>query len=250
MLQDLYLLRQLEAPRLIIKGEELQGCGWKDWAEIQTVFGNHVDLPLQQWWEKVEDLHFESGSVRIGWREDKIYLLANMEDQSVVTTAHRNGERLWELGDVVEIFVKSPYQSEYYELQVAPNGCVLQLKYPDPTIIIDLRSREMTRLNDFILHEEIFPIRLRIQDGGWNLFVEIPGKLFFADVISLLGYACQISVSRYDHWADARPPQLSSISPHSQLDFHRQRDWGLVQFVRSGSPGATRNEDYGTVHKV
>ncbi len=232
VLQDLHSLRQLEAPKVIMRGEELCSFAWEDWNEIRKAFENHADLPLHQWWKNVEDVHFESGSVRIGWREDKIYLLASMEDQSVVTTAQRNGERLWELGDVVEIFIKSLDASEYYELQVAPNGCTLQLRYPDASAITTLRGLKMKGWDRFIVHESIFSIRSRVDDKKWHVLVEIPGELLFFDHASLLGCSCRISVSRYDYWEDARSPHLSSTSPHSEMDFHRQKDWAVVELVK------------------
>ncbi len=232
--QDLQALREFEVPKVMIRGEELLGnCAWEDWNQVTQAFKHHPDLPLEQWGKNGGDAYFESASVRIGWKDDKIYLLAAMEDQSIVITAHRDNKQLWEGGDAVEIFLKSTGASECYQLQVAPNGDTLQLGYPDAAAIATLRHTDVAGLSNFLIREPVFAVRSQVKDKKWRVLIEIPGRILFSGDNPLLGCACWISVCRHDHWMDARPPCHSSTSPHFETDFHQQKDWGLVDFVNA-----------------
>lgn len=233
-IQDLQTLHEFKAPRLMIRGEELLGsCVWEDWTQVKQVFKHHPNLPLQQWGKNGCDAYFESASVQIGWKDNKIYLLATMEDQSIVTTAQQDDEQLWERGDAVEVFFKSPGASECYQLQIAPNGDTLQLSYPDAVAIATFRHTAMAGLRNFLIREPVFVIHSQVKNKTWRVLIEIPGRILFADDDALLGRACWISVCRHDYWADARPLCHSSTSPHFETDFHQQKDWGLVDFVNA-----------------
>ncbi|PWU05984.1 MAG: hypothetical protein C5B47_08225 [Verrucomicrobia bacterium] len=217
---------------MMIRGEELPG-DWEseDWDQVEYAFGDHTEIPLQQWKENSGEISFESASVRIGWRHDKIYVLATMEDRSIVTGIPREDQQLWERGDAVEVFLQSFSASECYQLQATPDGETLQLGYPDTDVITNLRHGNMAELSHFVVCKPVFAVRTQVKDGKWRILVEVPSQVLFSDDGLLLGRACWLSVCRHDHWADARPPCVSSTSPHLKTDYHQQKDWGLVYFV-------------------
>jgi hypothetical protein len=41
----------------------------------------------------------------------------------------------------------------------------------------------------------------------------------------------RIRFSRYDYTRGMGEPVLSSTSPHRRLDFHRQHEWGTLDFA-------------------
>ncbi|HOP97580.1 MAG TPA: hypothetical protein PLH97_12370 [Verrucomicrobiota bacterium] len=44
------------------------------------------------------------------------------------------------------------------------------------------------------------------------------------------GARWQFSFGRYDHTQDGMGAVVSSTSPHAEPDFHRQQEWGLLEF--------------------
>ncbi len=44
--------------------------------------------------------------MRLGWNAAGLWVLATMDDDSIVSRATGNNQRLWNLGDVFEIFVR------------------------------------------------------------------------------------------------------------------------------------------------
>ena len=59
---------------------------------------------------------------------------------------------------------------------------------------------------------------------------EIPINLVVGDPANPGNAPWRFSFSRYDHTRGANNPVLSSSSPHQELDFHRQEDWGRLVF--------------------
>ena len=171
--------------------------------------------PLTQFWLPQQEGGFRPGTAAFSWSAGKLHLLASLVDERVSTTATAHQQRLWEHGDVIELFFRRQGDNDYFEYQIAPNGFTLALHYPDKLSVMAMRGGERP-LDDFFT---ALPLEAEavITEEGWNAKLTVPLKGNPGDII----YA---SCSRYDD-GTGRPPVLSSTSPHPVRDFHRMEDW-------------------------
>lgn len=170
---------------------------------------------------------FAGGRVSLSWSPHGLHFSARFEDYEVITRARQSGERLWELGDVMEIFVGPADADAYLELHVAPNGCTLQLAWPSPTVVAGMRARGETDIGPFLRSEPLFQAGARTVADGW-----VAEGLVFARAMAGLsdggfvsGARFRASFSRYDYGQDGEPYRLSSTSDHPVADFHRVAEW-------------------------
>ena len=167
---------------------------------------------------------FRSGRVRFGWRRDAILALAQLDDDCVVTRATADNQRLWELGDVFEIFLRDESREDYLELHVAPSGHRLQLHFPSARTIGEVRNG--TRRTEDFLTAPAFQCLTRQVRDGWEVATLIPAASL--GTTEAAGMSLRVSFCRYDASSDGKPPMLSSTSPHALRDFHRQQEWTRV----------------------
>ena len=174
-----------------------------------------LELPLLQSWLTTPEDGFLPGTAAISWDDGMLHLQADLTDEELITTATNHGQRLWEHGDVAELFIQKQGESGYREYQVSPNGYTLALHYPDITCIADVRSEKKPM--EVFLIQEIPVVEVSKTTAGWCLSLRVPlpaspGEIF------------RVSCCRYDA-GTGRPPVISSTSPHPVRDFHRPRDW-------------------------
>lgn len=174
-----------------------------------------IKLPLLQSWLAESDGDFLPGVATFSWSDGKLHLKAELIDNALSTTATAHGQKLWELGDVVELFIQKVGEPDYREYQVAPNGFTLALHYPDISCVAAVRSGER-RMEEF-LSKEIPTAQISIIPKGWEILLSVPleaspGEMF------------RVSCCRYDA-AEGRPAVISSTSIHPVRDFHRPQDW-------------------------
>jgi len=186
-------------------------------------------LDFGQAWLPARQETFRRGIVHIGWHGASIILAAGLEDESVFTRATADGQRLWELGDVFEIFLKDSESEEYLELHVTPGGHRSQLRFASDQTIIDLRNG-VGRIEDFAVDAPLFNFRVRTEIGRWEVLAQIPASSLRLRVASMEGRVMLASFSRYDYSHEGGPAVLSSTSPHAKLDFHRQHEWTTLVF--------------------
>jgi hypothetical protein len=204
----------------------LESWGWE---KLEAALVAAPTLHLGQAWQPSPEGTFRPGAVRLGWHETGIVVAASLEDERVFTRATADNQRLWELGDVFEMFFRNAVREDYLELHAAPGDKRLQLHFPSRETVAGLRAG-IGRLDDFLVREPLFDFRTRMTSNGWALVAQIPGPALGFDVSSLKGEAVFASFSRYDYASDGSPPILSSTSPHAQLDFHRQEEWIKLVF--------------------
>jgi hypothetical protein len=174
-----------------------------------------LTLPLAQSWLPEPEAGFLPGTAALSWANGMLYLEVDLVDEEVISTATAHGQRLWEHGDVVELFIQKEGESGYSEYQLAPNGFTLSLRYPDITCVAVVRSGE--RAMEEFLTEEIPSAEVSKTDHGWRVSLSIhlpstPGERF------------RVSCCRYDA-GSGRAPVISSTSSHPVRDFHRPQDW-------------------------
>lgn len=193
-----------------------------DWAAISAAFEHAPLLKMGQAWRGVLEKNFRGAEVRVGWREGAVLVFARMTDDCCFTGATGDNQRLWELGDVFEMFVKDAERQEYFEFHITPRGHRLQLRFPNNAAVGQLRSREV-KLADFMIDEIAFNFKVRDTANGWEAFAELPNELFGWDKTP--GHALLASFSRYDYGDKGDDPVLSSTSDHVELNYHRQEEW-------------------------
>ncbi len=166
---------------------------------------------------------FRPGEVSVWWSEGSLWLLTSLMDDELLCSATGNNQPLWDLGDVLEIFLKIAPSEEYIELHTSPTAHWLQLRFPNAEVVKRLHAtHEMPTA--FMVEERIFDTLVRPINGGWQVFSRIP------DPRLISGCSFQLSCSRYDAGSD-RPPVLSSTTRHTVVNFHHQEDWPSLVLI-------------------
>jgi len=174
-----------------------------------------MELPLTQSWLPAPEPGFLPGAARFSWADGVLRLEASFTGHTPSSRATTHGQRLWEFGDVVELFVQKAGESGYREYQVAPNGFTLSLHYPDIACVAAVRSGE--RDMEEFLTKEIPAAKITLTPEGWKILLSV-------DLAALPGERFRVSCCRYDATQGGKAV-ISSTSPHPVRDFHRPQDW-------------------------
>ena len=174
-----------------------------------------MTFPFTQSWLPEPEPAFCPGIAKITIGKGKLYLLAELTQTQVATTATAHQQRLWEQGDVVEFFIQRVGDEDYYEYQIAPNGMILSLHYPDRAAIAEVRNG-VSKMEEYLSD---LPIEgsATVTPIGWNAILTIP-------VTTSIGDHFLVNCGRYDY-SSGIAPVISSTSTLIQRDFHRLEDW-------------------------
>jgi hypothetical protein len=178
-----------------------------------------MELPLLQSWLPEPEPGFLPGVARFSWAHGVLRLEARFTGHALRSRSTAHGQRLWELGDVAELFVQKVGEESYREYQVSPNGFTLALCYPDLTGVGAVRSGSRT-LEDF-LTGEIPSVESTTTPEGWSVSLEVP-------LPASPGERFRVSCCRYAYPKEGSAI-ISSTSLHPVRDFHRPQDW--AEFV-------------------
>jgi hypothetical protein len=174
-----------------------------------------MELPLLQSWLPAPEPGFLPGMARFSLAHGVLRLEVGFTVHAPTSRATGHGQRLWELGDVAELFVQKVGEESYREYQVSPNGFTLALCYPDLTGVAAVRSGSRT-LGDF-LTGEIPSVESTTTPEGWSVSLEVP-------LPASPGERFRVSCCRYSYPKEGSPI-ISSTSLHPVRDFHRPQDW-------------------------
>lgn len=197
---------------------------------VMEMFHRSPASVMRQSWLVEPEADFAPATVWTGWRNDTLWVFAELEDTDIFTEATKPNERLWELGDTMEIFLRPADQTAYSEFQVAPNNQQLQLRFANTEA-----SKDAQKKNSFanaLVHSISFKSKTWVRSGSdcWHVLTEIPAAVVQDSPAPLPGLRWHFSFSRYDYTRGRPQPVISSTSAHSQPDFHRQAEWGTMQF--------------------
>jgi hypothetical protein len=183
---------------------------------------------LAQPWSAETQPGWQPGQVRFGWEPAALWVHAQLRDEVITTSSSADGESLWELGDVFEIFVGRRDSSDYAELHISPNNHRLTLQWPSGAVE-KVRGGEVP-LETFRRLPVGFQswVRASPANDGWEVLVRIPADLIPAGAPLHEGESLDLSVSRYDCGSPGIKKILSSTSPHQARDFHRRAEWRRV----------------------
>jgi glucosamine-6-phosphate deaminase len=198
--------------------------------EVQRAFQSAESCTLRQTWLPTHEGDFAPATVRTGWRDDSLLVLAELTDRDIFSQATGLNQRCWELGDSFEIFLRDETRDGYLELQVTPNNQRLQLRYAGREALE--RARATGDFGDALISGDAFRSKVWIEPDRWVVLAEIPSALVCGAPVPLAGRQWRFSFSRYDYTRGRVEPVISSTSPHPQADFHRLQDWGFLRFER------------------
>lgn len=171
-----------------------------------------------------------TGVVRAGWMDRTICILAELEGENVSTRATHMNEMLWLMGECFEIFLKFEDDDRYLEFHIAPNNCVLQLLFPSysfwqgkPT----MPARNV--IEEFTIKKPAFISRAWKNKKSWAAFAMIDLNILQPGLATLEGRELGFLFGRYHYPELDGTPILSCSGALSQLNFHRQEDWGTLR---------------------
>lgn len=208
----------------------LPGYSLGDFEEARRAFEGAQSCRLGQGWLAREEPHFDPGIVRVGWRGDSLLVFAELEDVDIHTGVTGPNQRAWELGDTFEMFLQPAGQAEYVEFHVTPNNQHLQARFENAAALE--RARKSGSLDHVLVPGQAFHSAAWVRPDlqRWWVCAEIPARAVGQAADSLAGHQWRFSFSRYDYTRGRAEPVISSSSPHGVADFHRQQDWGWLQF--------------------
>lgn len=194
----------------------------------RRAFAAAAPLPMQQAWRETPEPAFAPAIVRVGWRDDALWVFAELTDADIFSDATDDNQRFWELGDSFEVFLQPAGQAAYVEFQVTPSNRQLQLRFPD----VEWRSRVS---KDDAVAKALMPRRsfrsttwVDTATGQWVVLAVIPSASVSGRPTLVVGEDWMFSFSRYDYTRGAAAPVISSTSPHAEPGFHRLEEWGRL----------------------
>lgn len=217
-------------PRLLINCREIPALASDTLENIRLAFHQATPCVMAQAWRESLEDDFAPAQVRTGWRGNSLLVFAELTDTDIHNQATRLNQRIWELGDAFEMFLRPEEQSTYVEFHVSPENQRLQLRFPDATWLAELRKTGS--IEKVLVQGEAFRSLtwVRPDAGKWFVYAEIPASSVFNQPHPLKESRWHFSFSRYDYTRGRKAPVISSTSPHILANFHRQEEWGLLNF--------------------
>lgn len=221
--------------RPVIRCGQLPDFDDADLTAVRAAFASATPCAMGQEWRAELEPDFAPGQVRVGWRLDELLVFAELTDRDIFSHATGDNQRMWELGDTFEMFLRPSWQTEYCELHVTPNNHRLQLRFPDAAALERLRATD--RIDEFTLPGGMFHSRTWVQPENqkWFVFAAVPARMACGRDQLFPGNRWHFSFSRYDYTRGQLEPVISSTSPHPAASFHRQEEWGELTMVNSNS---------------
>lgn len=200
-------------------------------ADVQSAFASAAGCALRQAWRTTPEPDFAPATVRTGWRGSSLLVFAELTDADIFSRATDHNQRMWKLGDVLEIFLSPESSASYVEFHVTPNNYRLQLRFPDTATL--RRAQAENRFEHLLLPDGVFHSRTWMQpeNNKWFVLAEIPAVVVGGAAARLAGVRWTFSFSRFDCTRGRTEPICSSTSPHPNPDYHRCEDWGTLIFV-------------------
>jgi hypothetical protein len=177
-----------------------------------------ASLPFQQTWRESPEAGFQTGLVRVGWSAGALEVGGEFEDAEVQTRATADNQRLWELGDVFEVFLQVEGRADYIELHVAPNAVRMHLRFPHV-----LSRDEPWPFQQLFVNPVGFHAKAGELPGGWWAGLEIPCALLGLKCLTA-GLVLRAGFCRYDYGPSGEAI-CSSTAILSEMNFHQPEEW-------------------------
>ncbi len=200
-------------------------------AEVQEAFAGATKISMRQGWLPKEEESFAPAEVAIGWRNGSLLVFAELTDRDVFTRATKPNQKMWELGDVFEMFLSVKGQPAYFEFHVTPNNQWLQLRFADSTVVDQLR-KGVGDFSSCLIKKKVFrsAVWRRSREEKWFVYAEIPAKVICESKAARKHGVWEFSFSRYDYTRRPKRRVISSTSPHKKPNFHARKEWNVMKF--------------------
>lgn len=180
-----------------------------------------VSIPLKQSWS-LRSVSFQPATASVSWTPRALHYDIVCHAPAPRNLAGRLNAATWELGDVVEIFLRRRGEPEYLEIHVTPENQRLQLAWL-PGEIARLRSGS-SAMAEFLIDDPRWVNSESLLAGGrWTIHVALPARC-----LQLSAFSCSqefdTAVCRYDCEGD-NGSQCSSTADLPELDFHHPEHW-------------------------
>lgn len=205
----------------------------EDWQSIASAFAEAESCYLRQAWRGEAEPGFRPCCVRTGWNDAALLIYAELEDEDIHNPTTELNAFSYMHGDVFEMFLRPVEQSAYFEFHVSPQNQKLQLRFPEEHALSKMRAQGKGLPADWRISGWMINTRVKVCAGEskWRVFAEIPFEKVAEVRRPEPGSEWLFSFSRYDYTRGIKEPVLSSSSGHSELNFHRQQDWGVLHFA-------------------
>lgn len=203
------------------------------WGRLSTELAEAPVMRFQQGWLPQKEEGFQPGRVRLGFWRKFLVVFAEMEDHHVTSDHLPFNACAFTTCDTFEFFLRPLPREEYYEFHVTPTNSVLQLRFPSEEEFRRKRSPaegkeffERCRISKPVLQSRA---RVLADHTGWCVALGVPLAVIANEQMNRGPVNWLVSFGRYDHDGSGGSPVISSTSPHEALDFHRQREWTLLE---------------------
>ncbi len=169
---------------------------------------------------------------RLLWDSKYLYFTAEMEDADLFADVKEQDGDTW-YNDVWELFLKPAGNKGYYEFHVNAANTKFDIYLPHRGAWMIKRLR---RSHTFHIESKV-TLRgtlndLSDKDKGWTVEGRIPWTdLEMTGGAPKAGDEWTFSLCRYDYSVGWEQPELSSIAPYKNLDFHRHEDFLPIRFA-------------------
>jgi hypothetical protein len=198
-----------------------------DWDAVNAAFSGAARCEFAQSWRPSLQRDFQPGAVRAGWREQTLWVLAEMRDLDIYNEATQLNDITYALGDVFEMFLQCGRQKHYFELHITPENQRLQIRFDGEPH--KLKEKDLP----FIEQRDLFFSRTGVwpERQFWCVLAGVPAAVVEGEDCFSPGNSWRFSFGRYDYTRGHRQPVLSCTSALSIPDFHHRAEWGTLLFV-------------------
>lgn len=184
---------------------------------------------LGQPWTRSLDQGFRPCEVRLSWTPAALLVEANLADDEVFTKATADNQKMWELGDVFEVFLQVEGRREFVELHVVPNGFRVHAHLPGPRGMATPTSEPLA-FESMLVSPVGFTAKAVKTKSGWRVSERIPAAILGLDAFRP-GQDLRISFCRYDG-SPGGEPVLSTSASHPVISFHRPDEWAKIRLAQ------------------
>ncbi len=191
-------------------------------------YGSCEPLQLRQFWNGPDLLPSETGLAYVGATEQGLSFYAYLHDSDIFSRATADDQKMWTLGDVVEVFVKPGIdRSDYWEIHVTPNDFMMDIHIPDRTQF----SNGTVTWEQVVSPTSHTTKRVAAADGTWAVEICVPWRAFGLDAPPPSGSVWQFAVCRYNYNGGLENPEHSSTAHLTELNFHRYEEFTDLVFA-------------------
>jgi hypothetical protein len=199
-----------------------------DWEAAVRALSDATPITMKQAWLAEPEPQFLPATVRTGWRDDTLWVLAELHDADIFNPVDAFNAAFFQNGDAFELFFRPVPQEAYYEFHVGPHNQMFQLRIPSAAVF-----QQPPELRDWKLPSPVFQSWTRVDASRqrWEVLAAVPFAAICENAAARVCREWGFSFSRYDYTRGRAHSCLSSTSPHAVVGFHRQAEWGKLRFA-------------------